>query len=96
MKTSERTCYHLGVDGNQSYGLSSKRLIAKKAEKVQRSASNCRWQVGFTVADSSQFSAASHRTRIKVVPLLPPTFCVICSQILRLIRGEKNEEKYIL
>jgi hypothetical protein len=23
-------------------------------------------------SDSSQFSAASHRTRIKVVPLLPP------------------------
>jgi hypothetical protein len=35
-------------------------------------------------SDSSQFSAASHRTRIKVVPLLPLAFYIIYCQICSL------------
>jgi hypothetical protein len=35
-------------------------------------------------SDSSQFSAASHWTRIKVVPLLPPAFYIIYCQICSL------------
>jgi hypothetical protein len=62
-------------------------------EKEQPLGSACRCELLSSNLDSSEISATSHRTRVKVVvPLLPPTFYVICSQILQLIIEEKNEE----